>query len=266
VPAEPIDKRLFHRISTGHGTFGDALTNDVEYFNISVFPERKGVTIGQLPKGKHAKFFQINDTPAPSYLPETFNPPRRKAKVISCQKRRKREKYPGPCTYNPGMNDLPKAPAFSLFGQPERDDWLTKQPAITSPAPGEYDPQPPKRSFVGWSIGEKSRRGKSRKQSKNGPVFAVGTFLVKLGEDISLNDARSYVSDHPEFRVVVEEILQLVYRDYPDDPLQAIRDEYRRVLEEGEKKVKKRETEKEPGFVLFHFRDPRDILWVNNNK
>ena len=58
------------------------------------------------------------------------------------------------------------------------------------------------------------------------PVSAIDQVFVKLDENVSLEESNFYARKHPELNFVVKEILDIVCKPNPDDPVDTIQSHF----------------------------------------
>jgi hypothetical protein len=209
------------------------MTTTIDYYDGTMFPQHVPRTIGRRDK---IVFYAVPDGPLVRcrYLPSaTFEAP---ARNIGKRPREPRPSgVPGPGAYSPGCAALVRNPAYSFSGPKFRDDWLVDTKA--SPSPDQYTPTCPRTVMPHWSLGGKSRPG-SRVVTDTRDVFAIGNFLVKLDASVPLAAARGYAEQHPELRVLVQELLDAVLHEKPEKPIELIRERFER---EKSRRPKRRE-------------------------
>ncbi|OHS94727.1 hypothetical protein TRFO_39076 [Tritrichomonas foetus] len=196
------------------------LTMNIEFINRPVFPNNRASTIGSRTE---QPFFYINDSPGPSYVPQSTLSVQAH-KITNRINLTKIEDVPGPGKYEPKNPGVNKAPAYSVQGPKKRDEWMTIQ---KNPAPTDYSPKVKvtMKKEPQWTIGKKSRRSKRRK-NPNPPksrFIALENFVIPLGIEADAEEEKKYIDEHPAVRKIVQEIMELVRKERPDQPLDLIR-------------------------------------------
>jgi hypothetical protein len=192
----------------------------------------------------------VSETPLCKYYPTTtFESPIR---TIGERYREQRpNNFPGPGGYNP-TPIIPKIPAYSLTGPKYRDDWLID--VKDTPSPDSYGPKAGIRDLPGWSIGTKSRAGTLARPRK--PFFALGEFLVRLPDDVSVAEARRFADAHPDLKEVVGFVVAMVHQKRPSDPI----DFLRKFFEERKAERRpKRNDDDELSRLIVHFGALRNL-------
>jgi hypothetical protein len=217
------------------------MTTTIDYIDATVFPRAARSTIGVR---DGSTFYRATCSPLCSFYPDTtFDRPQRA--ISERYKEPPPNGVPGPGKYDP-TPIAARNPSYSLAGPKYRDEWLVD--VKNSPAPDCYNPVKPKRELPRWSIGERSRPGRSALNRKE--VFALGQFLVRLPEDMTVEEARAFSEKHPELRDTVNMVLSLVQDEKPDEPVEYLR-EFFQDRQKERKDVKKEGNE--PGRLIVHY-------------
>ena len=246
--SRPVPTSQFRSMSLDRGPFNQndssTLTSNIGFINKREFPESKPAYIGV--RTKH-DFYDIIETPGPSY----FTPPhdtRLPHRILSsgreyCTKDPPEKTDPiGLGTYNVKYNLLTKRePGYDISGAYDRYNWMTHENSL---GPGSYSPVDVKKNEPQWSIGQKSRPGKKGKfeykvfyekirenESKNLPkdLIVVDQIIIHLELLKDPKACRSYVVNHPQLRNIVHDILELVLKSKPDNPVDFIREYFKDI-------------------------------------
>jgi hypothetical protein len=212
--------------ATKHGDMLLPITTTIDYIDSTSFPHITSRTIGEL---DGTKFFCLSDAGAyPCGQRSALS--NRGHRIQLKAEPEKPEPGPGPQKYTPKAV-LPRAPAYPLSGPKVRDDWMVDTKC--SPSPNFYRPHKPESTMPFYSIGYRSRLG-----AKPTTPFAIGTFIAKLDDGISVNQAKRYLKRHPEFADFVDDLLNTVLEERSEDPIQFISDHFAALKAEQESKRK----------------------------
>jgi hypothetical protein len=225
-----------------HGEISIPITTTIDYIDATTFPQISSRTIGPL---NGVKFFNLSDAAGyrsgqSSQLSTRSHRIQAKAPPV------KIDNFPSPEQYCPKVV-LPRAPAYPLSGPKIRDEWMIDTKC--TPAPDSYNPHKPQRVMPHYSIGHRSRLG-----VKPTTPFAIGTFIVKLDETVTVKEARAYLDKHPELGDWIERILDMALCTRPEAPMEVINRYF-----EAEKAIDDRKK-KEMGVGAFLSVSSRDFL------
>ena len=203
-----------------------SLTMNIDFIDKAIFPNKEiGKTIGTKSGGT---FYMINDSPGPSYVPKSTLSTRGH-KITSRTGKRNDNDNPGPGKYSPTNPAMPKAPSYTCQGPKDRSKWLVTE---NNPSPSEYSPKMNNvlRKQPQWTIGEKSRRTKTR-QNPNPPksrFIAIDYFVIPLGLDADIEADKKYIDEHPAIREMIRDVMEIIMEFKPDDPLDYMRQYFSR--------------------------------------
>jgi hypothetical protein len=86
-----------------------------------------------------------------------------------------------------------------------------------------------------WTIGKKSRKRMEEGDGDPGKprdLLAVDSFIVDLQLLPNPLGARQYMAKHPELRVIVHDMIELVCRQRAEDPVGVIEDYWEQICQE----------------------------------
>jgi hypothetical protein len=168
---------------------------------------------------KHGKpFFDIVDSPAPSYLPQSTLSTRGH-RIAGRTTVPGGSEAPSPDSYLPKKISLTRSPEYSLSGTRSRADWLA--PVAGLPAPTDYFPKldatlprDPE-----WTIGRRSRVAKSRRKVVSGRCVIVDRCVCPIDKQEDFDAAKKYLDTHLEVGKIVAMLIDAVLEHKPDDPI-----------------------------------------------
>ncbi|OHT14323.1 hypothetical protein TRFO_15377 [Tritrichomonas foetus] len=247
VPAAPIDKRLKPTMpNTIHGEIIAPMTTNIDYIDSTIFPANIPKGIGSL---DNQKFFQIYDVPPCKYIPRT-NFTKNTIKIGDKKPTVYENGNPGPGQYTPDFV-LRRNPKFQFTCPTIRCEWLMDR--RNNPPPDIYEPKKVEKQAPIYSIGDKSRK---RKRKKITP-FPLGSFIVKLDESITLEEAREYTIKHPNFKTIVAEMLDHVLEIKPENPLLCLREFWFEIKEMRDRNSQPVSTDEyDLNQILIQIREP----------
>lgn len=201
-------------------------TLNADLQNIREFPTVRSINIG--PKSNKS-FFDLNDSPGPSYFPPSTLSRKSHRIANRTQERALTEDNPGPGTYNPKLASLERTPKYWLSGPRQRDDWLRDK--MNRPGPGQYTPNDlylsESKQIPTLSFGEKSKR----KGKTNTPIV-VDSVLIRLEPGMDRNDAMNYITRNPQLKYFVGDLMNEIITNKPSNPLSYIRDKFQSLKTE----------------------------------
>jgi hypothetical protein len=215
-PSNPFGgSRLRHRFP-GEVPASNPNYIDVDYVDTHRFPEAREAYIGTR-FGK--SFFQPIETPSPTYIPPSSLSSLTHL-ITNRTPIRNLTETPGPGEYTPRLVSLPRAPAYSVSGFPNRDQWLQNKENV--PGPADYSPDPSKmrHKTPEWTVGKRSRLSKKRKHP-NPPksrFIAIGQFVIGLDVSMDVQEARRYLESHTDVKLFVSWIIDEILKLRPDNP------------------------------------------------
>lgn len=216
-PASPIEKKIYHKISTEHGEIRDCMTTNIDYIDSRAFPQVKPRAIGSL---TGEKFFTVNDVPFCKYSPpSTFEAPKRH---ISCKPPdEKPNGIPSPAHYRPSTSfTLPTEPIHKIAQVKSRYEWMVDERNV--PSPNTYNPKKMEKQAPIYSIGYKSRR---KRKNQHLVPFAVDTFIAKIEPDM-IFDSQKFIKKHPELPEIVRDIFENIYEYKPENPILFLKEHF----------------------------------------
>lgn len=210
------------------------VTAKIDFINYREYPNLKQRTIG---KRDGHPFFNINDSPAPNFVPNYV--PSRTHKIQTRKRERAIEDSPGPGEYDPSYGFLYEPIPIHFKHEKDRSGWLIDQKK--NPGPGIYSPDGNvvKPHEPAYTIGGRSRssRRKSRRGGRPKPnVIGIDVFVIKLDSTFDMDEVKRYIVTHPQLYSIVHEFMELVTRDKPYAPVGFIRDYF---IEQKERMKKK---------------------------
>lgn len=117
-------------------------------------------------------------------------------------------------------------------------------PNCTGPGPSDYSPV---HSIVNkkepeWTIGNKSRKSKKRK-NPNPPksrFVGISMFVIALGLDADVETEKKYIDEHPDIRTMIEDVMEIILSNKPEEPLLMMKDYFEQMKNEmNDRKDKK---------------------------
>jgi hypothetical protein len=127
--------KLKHRFPSAHPRSSSAYI-DVDFRNTCRFPENRFAYIG----ARYSKDFYLPiQSPAPNYLPPSSLSPQTHKITSRTPIILPGADSPGSCHYSPQKVSLRRAPAYSVSGVPDRDQWLLNSEGV--PGPSDYSPK-----------------------------------------------------------------------------------------------------------------------------
>lgn len=236
-PGDPGEsRRIPHQISKYQERTMKNVTANIDYINYRVFPSTIGTTI---PKTSHQEYFSFDkDIPGPSFNPpSTLTSKGHKIEPIRVE-RSPGEAAPGPGYYNPVFDQT--KPAYVSKTTRNTDHF----PGSTTPGPGHYNPnfdaqltvQP--KFTIGSKVRNKRRRKNDPPEVPKGKLIGVAQFVFPLDPSMDEDEVFRYIASHPALKFVVNEIMDYVLVNKPEDPIKFIYD-----LFAEEKEARRKEAE-----------------------
>jgi hypothetical protein len=224
TPKDPGEcRKIYYKIPKAVEKPRKPDTADVEFINRRSFPNIVPKTISNT---GHKDYFSFDPSiPGPGYVPpSTISSKGHKITPLRAQ-RKPDESVPGPGHYSPKY-DQPKVSFFYSTAR-RNTDFHNK---TDSPGPGAYSPNFYAELSVEprWSIGKKGRYRKRRKcdppEVPKGKLIGIGNVHIQLEPSMDEDDVLRFVSEHPELKHIVSQIIDRVLAVKPEKPLEAIRD------------------------------------------
>jgi len=243
-PTSPADCRIRHIFPKSQSNSTPVSpTQNIGYFVEHQFPEIRPVTIGTSTK---KTFFNLNDSPAPTYLPETRISQNAHRIAERIDFRYSDETIPGPGAYSPNFRVMDHVPSFPVSGPKTRDSWLKN--GESTPGPGSYTPtiKGVNAKDLLWSMNEKQKK----KMKKHG-VIGIENFVIHIGNVMTVDEAMRYIERHPELRDLIKELMEFILMEKPSDPVGYIHQYFESIKKEKEEKEPKNSNDDEP--IQFYF-------------
>ncbi|EAY11742.1 hypothetical protein TVAG_106370 [Trichomonas vaginalis G3] len=220
-PTDPGESRkIHHHISKTVEKPRATDTANIDFINYRIFPSLAPATI---PKTSHQEYFSFDkDIPGPSFIPpSTLTSKGHKIEPIR-PTRNPGETAPGPGYYNPTYEKT--KPAYVSKTTRNTDHF----PGSTTPGPGTYNPnfdaeltvQP--KFTIGNKVRNKRRRKNDPPEVPRGKLIGVAQFVFPMDPSMNEDDVFRYIASHPQLKFIVNEIMEYVLINKPDDPLKFI--------------------------------------------
>ncbi|OHT13015.1 hypothetical protein TRFO_03414 [Tritrichomonas foetus] len=214
----------------------EPVTANIGFYNPPTLVSSKGAII-------HTKINiepKQDDVPGPQYtIPSIFSKTKNAHKIASQSTEMyiPKNQAPPPGAYTPVNPMILKSPAYTVQGNTRKNLWL--QNKEDTPSPANYSPQNPEvlGSAPRWTIGNKSRKGRSA-HSMASPghreVLIIDKLTISLSGISDVEKARKYYAKHPEIKEIVLEIIEMMLEEKPKNPLEVLRAHYNGIKNSDE--------------------------------